>query len=283
MQDERPLPEPGRSIEVGPYRVSIHNHGFFRLDGGAMFGSVPKALWSREAPPDEENRILLATRSLVIEDGGRKLIVDVGCGDKWNDKTRAIFCIGEAPYQPVPGVTDVLLTHLHFDHAGGVSRIGSGGLEPCYPAARHYVPRANLENAKAPNVRERASYLRENVDVLEQVDLALTVDGEELWPGLTVHRADGHTRGLQWVKLSVGGTTIVYPADMIPTSKHIPLPFVMGYDMCAEQALKEKEAFLKQAVSESWIVVFEHDPEIAAGRIAFDDRGRATLRAAGSS
>ena len=262
-------------MRVGPYSVSVHNHGFFRLDGGAMFGSVPKPLWSREAPPDDANRILLATRSLVIESADRRLIVDLGCGNKWDDKNREIFCV--EPTETVPGISDVLLTHLHFDHAGGVSRIEDGVAVPCYPNARHVVSGANLDNARHPNLRERASYLPHNVDILEKVELVLTDDGDEVWPGLTVHRSDGHTVGLQWVKLTDGNTTIAFPADLIPTSKHLPLPFVMGYDMCAQRVLDEKRAFLEQAVAESWIVVFEHDPILAAGRVRFDERGRAVL------
>jgi glyoxylase-like metal-dependent hydrolase (beta-lactamase superfamily II) len=263
-------------MTLGRYRISIHNHGMFRLDGGAMFGSVPKALWSRVAPPDLENRIQLATRSLIIEAGERKMLIDVGCGDKWNEKAKSIFCIGGEPYVPVPGVTDVLFTHLHFDHAGGISRFGrnSETLELCYPSARHLISRVNYENAKAPNVRERASYLAENVSVLEGTDLVLLDDEQEIWPGLTVHRSDGHTRGLLWVRLTEGHTTVVFPADLIPTSHHLPVPFVMGYDMCAEQAMTEKASLLDQAVEGSWIIIFEHDPAVAAGRGNFDDRGR---------
>jgi glyoxylase-like metal-dependent hydrolase (beta-lactamase superfamily II) len=155
-----------------------------------------------------------------------------------------------------------------------VSRYVDGRLQPSYPDARHYVGAANYENARKPHVREKASYLPENVDVLEQTDLTLTEDGQELFPGLTVHRSDGHTRGLQWIKLTDGDTTIVYPADLVPTSKHLPVPFVMGYDMCAERAMAEKAAFLEQAVEGAWIIVWEHDPELAAARIAFDERGR---------
>jgi glyoxylase-like metal-dependent hydrolase (beta-lactamase superfamily II) len=264
-------------MRVGRYQISVHNHGFFRLDGGAMFGSVPKTLWAREAPPDDENRILLATRSLVIEDGERRILLDVGCGDKWSDKNRAIFCIPDAPYVPVPGVTDVLLTHMHFDHGGGVSRFVDGELRACYPEARHYLSRENHENARRPNVRERASYLAENLDVLPTVDFHLTGDQEELLPGITVHQSHGHTRGLQWVKLSDGGETVLYPADLIPTSKHLPLPFVMGYDMCAERALEEKRSFLEMAVATSAVIVFEHDPHLAAARVRFDERGRAVV------
>lgn len=241
-----------------------------------MFGSVPRTIWSKAAPPDADNRILLATRSLVIEDGDRTMLVDVGCGDKWNEKARSIFGISDGPYVPVHGVMDVLLTHLHFDHAGGVSRISSNSMavEPCYPDARHFVSAVNLENAKHPNMRERASYLPENVDVFDQVDLQLVRADQEVWPGITVHQSDGHTRGLLWVRVSDGDQTVAFPADLIPTASHLPIPYVMGYDICAEQAMKEKESFLNQAIEESWIVVFEHDPTIATARLTRDERGR---------
>lgn len=242
-----------------------------------MFGSVPKNLWAQAAPPDDENRILLATRSLVIEDQDRRILVDLGCGDKWTEKSRAIFAIPEGEYRPVLGVTDVLLTHLHFDHAGGVSRFRQTGpeIEPCYPEAVHHVSAENYENAKRPNVRERASYLPENVNALALVQLQLTHDEQEIWPGITVHRSDGHTRGLHWIKVSDGGETIVFPADLCPTSKHLPLPFVMGYDMCAQTALQEKSDFLRGAVEGNWVICFEHDPELAAARVRFDEKGRA--------
>jgi glyoxylase-like metal-dependent hydrolase (beta-lactamase superfamily II) len=267
-------------MKVGRYEVTTHNHGFFRLDGGAMFGVVPRTIWSKVAPPDEENRIRMATRSLLIEDGQRKVLVDLGCGDKWSAKSREIFGLADGPYQPVPGVSDVLLTHLHFDHAGGISRYqgGSQDLEPCYPGARHYVSRANYENALRPNVREKASYLAENVSALGLVDTVFTEDGRELWPGISVHQCHGHTHGLQWVKVTDGGTTVAFVTDICPTAGHLPLPFVLGYDMCAETSLRDRDSFFRQAVEGEWIVVFEHDPEIGAVRLAFDERGRAHIR-----
>jgi glyoxylase-like metal-dependent hydrolase (beta-lactamase superfamily II) len=134
-----------------------------------------------------------------------------------------------------------------------------------------------LENARRPNVREKASYLPENVNVISMVNHRLTEDGQELWPGITVHESNGHTSGLHWIKVTDAGTTVVYPADLCPTSKHLPLPFVMGYDMCAETALREKAEFLRQAVEGNWIICFEHDPELAAARVRFDEKGRAVI------
>jgi len=250
-----------------------------------MFGSVPKNLWNKVAAADDQNRILLATRSLMIETDERKILVDVGCGDKWPPKLREIFAIDDKTYEPVLGVTDVLLTHLHFDHAGGVSRIAGGrnggiaeaGLELCYPAARHCVSRTNLENAQQPHERERASYLAENVQPLQTADLHITEDGQELWPGLTVHQVNGHTTGLQMPRLVAGGETVVFPSDLMPTSAHIPIPYVMGYDMCAVTAMEEKRKFLHEAIEGNWIVVFEHDPALAAARLKWDDKGRPTI------
>lgn len=238
-----------------------------------MFGSIPKTLWSSATPADEQNRILLATRSLVIDFDDRSLMIDAGCGDKWSPKLRSIYGMDEAPYRPVPGVTDLVLTHLHFDHAGGISRL-EDGLVANYPRARHWVGRANLENARSPNLRERASYLAENIDVLGDLDVELLESKDAILPELTVHQSDGHTVGLLWLTLTVEGTTIAYPADLIPTSAHLPVAYVMGYDMCAEKQMEEKAAFLEHAVAGSWIVVFEHDPVIEAGILGFDERGR---------
>jgi glyoxylase-like metal-dependent hydrolase (beta-lactamase superfamily II) len=265
----------------GLFKVSLHNHGFFRLDGGAMFGTVPKTLWSREIVADAENRICMATRSLVVEAGGRTLMVDTGNGKKLTDKLRAIFDIRNDP-DPASGldpgrVTDLVLTHLHFDHAGGVSRFGPAGppdLELCYPEAKVYVQEANFKNAKAPNAREKPSYLKENVLVLENAGLRLTSGSEEILPGIWVHRSDGHTRGLQWVEVRAGAETIVFPSDLIPTSHHIPLAYTMGYDICAEALLAEKEDLLRRAVAGNWIVVFVHDPDIPAARVKIDAQGR---------
>jgi glyoxylase-like metal-dependent hydrolase (beta-lactamase superfamily II) len=266
-------------MKVGRYEVTIHNHGYFRLDGGAMFGVIPKTMWAKLSPPDDQNRILMATNSLIIQDGSRKMIVDLGCGDKGNAKFREIFCLEYRPYEPVIGVTDVLVSHCHFDHVGGISRFKSGtqDIEPNYPDARHYVSKANLENASQPNSRERASYLKENLDAFALVQTEFTEDWQEIWPGLTVHQVNGHTRGLHWIKLSEGGTTVAFPTDLCPTSAHLPAAYVMGYDMCAQTAMEEKEDFMRRAAAGGWILVYEHDPAIAASRIELDDRGRARM------
>lgn len=271
-------------LKLDRYVLSTHDFGGYRLDGGAMFGSVPKALWAGLIPPDPENRIRLATRSLVVRGGGRTLLLDVGCGDKWSEKLRRIY--GVEP-DPRPGeldpdeVTDVVLTHLHFDHAGGLSRWADEertAVVPRYRRARVHLQAANLETARRPNVRERASYLRENVAVLEQAPLELADGTREIAPGVRVHRSDGHTRGLQWIEVRDGGRVVVYPSDLVPTARHLPLPYAMGYDMAVETLLAEKDAFLRRAVEEDWIVVFVHDPEIPAATVRVDERGAYAVR-----
>ncbi len=273
-------------LTLDRYAVSTHDHGGYRLDGGAMFGSVPRALWAGLIPPDPANRIRLATRSLVVRGAGRAFLLDTGCGDKWSDKLRDIYGVepDPAPAALDPGeVTDVVVTHLHFDHAGGLSRWADAGrsqVEPRYPRARVHLQSANLEAARRPNVRERASYLPENVAVLDQVPLERANGDAEIAPGIRVHVSNGHTRGLQWVEVRDGGRVLAYPSDLVPTARHLPLPYAMGYDMAVETLLLEKDAFLRRAVEEDWIVVFVHDPEIPAATVRVDDRGHYAVREA---
>ena len=265
-------------MTIGPYSIRTVLLGSFRLDGGAMFGSVPKNLWEKRIPVDEENCIPLMARSLLIEGNGKTILVDVGCGDKWDEKRKQIFNIKSVPVEQLPfsvdAVTDVILTHLHFDHAGGVSDYDADGkLQLRFPKAVHYIQKSNLENAQNPGPKERASYLKENIDPLFTGDLRQLDGDTEIFEGISVHRIDGHTVGQQWIKITDGTKTIAFPTDMMPTSRHVGLPFTMGYDMCAQTVLNEKNAFLEQAVAENWIIVFEHDPDTEAATITTNERG----------
>ncbi len=270
-------------MRFGTFDISVHNHGFFRLDGGAMFGTVPKAIWSKLAPPDDENRIRLAARSLLIRAGARVFMVDAGMGDRWTEKLRHIFDIqpqADGSGLDPASVTDIILTHLHFDHARGIFRARPGAeveADLRYPEARVYVQAANYENAKKPNARERASYLAEDVKLLERTRLVLTTGSQEIYPGLWVHRGDGHTRGHQWVEVKGDGSSLAFPADIVPTSRHLPLPYLMGYDVSAETLLVEKDDLLNRAVAGGWILVFGHDPDVTAGRITRDEKGHYAL------
>lgn len=265
-------------MKFGRYEITLPNHGFFRLDGGAMFGAVPKNLWARSMPADSENCIRLATRSLLLKDGERNILVDVGNGNKWSEKLAKIFGIENTPEGELgfsrDEITDIILTHLHFDHAGGISYYtDSGELALSYPSARMYLQRANFENGKNPNLREKASYLANHINILEEGKLELLDGDGEVLPDIFVKRVDGHTIGQQYLEIRSDHDTILYPTDLCPTSHHLPLPYNMGYDMCTKTLLEEKEAFLSYAVEKNAIVVFEHDPELAAARIHIDDRG----------
>jgi glyoxylase-like metal-dependent hydrolase (beta-lactamase superfamily II) len=269
-------------MKIGAYEVSSYNHGNFRLDGGSMFGVVPRPLWRKLCPPDEKNRILLSTRSLVLRTDERLILIDTGNGTKWNEKLRGIFCIEEPP-SPLPfkaeEVTDLILTHLHFDHAGGVTFIDQDdSLKLTYPNATHYLQRTNFENAKNPSPREKASYLLENVAPLENSNLKL-IDGTiELFPGITVHPADGHTVGQQCIEIADEDKMLFFATDLVPTSHHLPVPYNMGYDICASRLLEEKERFLQMVLERGGIVVFEHDPEVPAAKIEKNAKGHFCVR-----
>jgi glyoxylase-like metal-dependent hydrolase (beta-lactamase superfamily II) len=270
-----------QQMTFGNYQVSEYVAQRFRLDGGAMFGSIPKVLWEKKIAADELNRIQLACRIVVLESAQRRILVDIGSGTKWSEKQNGIYCFEQGSalplHQQIPDVTDVIITHAHFDHAGGVSYADENGeLRLSYPGARHYLQKSNWETAQQPGPRERATYLKENIKPLEDAQLVLTEDGDEVAPGIRVFRADGHTRGLQWVLLE---DTLAFPSEMMPTAHHCALPYVMGYDLWAERTIEEKKAFTTKAVSHNWTVVFGHDAETSAAELSFDAEGRAEIRA----
>jgi glyoxylase-like metal-dependent hydrolase (beta-lactamase superfamily II) len=270
-------------LKVGPYELHAIESGRFALDGGAMFGIVPRPLWERPCPPDPQGRIVLALRLLLIRGRGRTWLVDTGIGDKFDAKSNAIYriegamlpddALRKAGFDP-GDVTDVILTHLHFDHAGGISRRTAEGLVLSAPQARVHLQRRNWERALAPGARERASYLAENVEPLRGADLRLLDGGGEVLPGIRVEVSNGHTAGMQWLLVGEGRGAVAFPADLIPTSSHVHLPFVMGYDLCVETLLGEKEDFLARAVAGEWTVVFEHDARLAAARLTRGKEGR---------
>jgi glyoxylase-like metal-dependent hydrolase (beta-lactamase superfamily II) len=264
-------------LTLGGWSLHTLETGMFRLDGGAMFGSVPKPLWSRTNPADDRNRIRLAMRCLLAEGHGRRILVDDGIGEKFAAKLADIFGIDHSEHTlerslaalglGVEDVTDVVLTHLHFDHAGGSTRRDGERLVPRLPKALVHVQARNLENARRPNLRERASYLAENFEPLEQAGVLRVMDGaSEPWPGFRLIRADGHTRGQQLVRISGPEGTLYFVADLIPTAAHVRIPFVMGYDVAAIETMAEKKSLLDQAVAEGAWVCLEHDPDVALAR-----------------
>ena len=271
------------TLTLGNWRATPIETGRIRLDGGSMFGSVPKAIWSKAHPADDRNRIQLAMRCLLLEGEGRRILVDDGAGDKMPAKLADIYAIDHSDQSlegslaalglGVGDITDVVLTHLHFDHAGGSTRLEGGTLVPRLPNAHYHVQRRNWDNAHRPNPRERASYMPENFDPLESAGRLRLWDGpQKPWPGIELFTADGHTRGQQLVRVEGGGSVLYFVADLIPTRSHVRIPFVMGYDMAAIETMAEKQALLERAVAERAWVCLEHDPEIALARpVAQDD------------
>jgi glyoxylase-like metal-dependent hydrolase (beta-lactamase superfamily II) len=266
---------------IGDFDFTVYNHGYFRVDGGAMFGPVPKSVWSRRIAADADNRIRLATRSLMIRNGDRLFMVDTGNGDYWPERILSIYAMEPPPAGgPVldpEAVTDVIISHLHIDHAGGIAARRAGdktGLELRFPRARIHVQAENLANALNPNIREKAGYRKEYLGILEKAECVPAHGSREIHLGIWVHPSNGHTRGHQWVEVKAGRETVAFPADMIPTSHHIPIAYTMGFDIHAEQAMADKEDFLRRAVDGNWIVVFGHDPDIAAARLKIDGDGR---------
>lgn len=264
------------TLKIGPWTLHTLETGHLWLDGGSMFGSVPKPLWSREHPPDERNRIRLAMRCLLLDDGARRLLLDAGIGDKFSPKRIDIYrveqertlagALAEAGFAP-EDVTDVVLTHLHFDHAAGATRRDGDRLVPALPRARYHVRRANLDNARSPNPRERASYMAENFEPLAGAGvLVANEDTASPWPGVTFIHAEGHTRGQRLVRIGADDGVLYYVADLIPTRSHVRIPFVMGYDMAAIETMAEKRALLERAARERAWICLEHDPEVALAR-----------------
>ena len=274
----------GAMIRIGAYEIYPVETGTFALDGGAMFGVVPRTLWEKSNPPDERNRITMAARALLLKGGGRTILVDTGNGGKFNEKLRAIYRMDAsgadlnsslARLGVSPGaVTDVILTHLHFDHAGGATAVRDGEAVPAFPNARYYVQAEHWRAAQSPTERDRASFYPDDFEPLRRAGVLEFTEGEgEILPGISVAVIHGHTAALQCPVVSDGRTTLFYCADLVPTSSHVPLAWIMGYDLRPLVTLEEKRRLLGRAVDEGWIMVFEHDPHLPAARLARTEKG----------
>lgn len=266
--------------------ISLYD-GFVGLDGGSMFGIVPKTLWAPKAPPDHQNRIKLAMRPLIVR-GARTLIIDAGLGDKENEKFRERYAVDRAQHLDhaladaglAPEDIDIVLaTHLHFDHAGGFTfRDGQGRLRPRFPRARYVVRRGEWEDATHAHERNRASYLADNfLPLAEAGVLELVSDDQTIMPGVRVQRTGGHTMHHQMVWIESKGKRAAYVADLFPTTAHLPDAWIMGFDLFPVDTLAAKKSFAKDALQRETLVFFPHDPAIAAGYLAVED-GKRTLR-----
>jgi methylmalonyl-CoA epimerase len=263
--------------------ISLHD-GCFRLDGGSMFGVVPKPLWSAKAVPDDRNRIRLAMRPLVVR-GDKTMIIDAGLGDKEDAKFSDIYGVDRAPGLDAsldeaglsPEDIDIVLaTHLHFDHAGGfTTRDASGRVRPRFPRARYVVRRGEWDDATHPHERNRASYRPDNYVPLAEAGVLDLVDGDQtIMPGVRVHRTGGHNMHHQMVWMESAGRRAAFVGDLIPTTAHLPDPWIMGFDLYPMDTLAAKKAFVREALERRDLVYFEHDPFVAAGYITEDNGKR---------
>lgn len=264
--------------------------GYFKLDGGAMHGVVPKSMWQRVNPADDNNMCSWAMRCLLIEHGDKRILVDNGMGDKQDEKFFSHFhphgedtietSLAKLGYTPAD-ITDVFLTHLHFDHCGGSIKRAGDQLAPAFPNATYWSNKAHWEWATHPNIREHASFLKENIlPIAESGQLKYidTPDEGEWLPGIRIHYVNGHTEQMMLLEIHYNDNTLLYCADLIPSAAHISMPWIMAYDMRPLDTLKEKDKLLNRAVDNDWTLVFEHDRNIECASLQRDDKGRIRMK-----
>lgn len=259
--------------------------GFFKLDGGAMFGVVPKSIWNKLNPADENNLCNWAMRALLVELGDRLILIDNGLGDKQDAKFFSHYYLnGDATLEKSlkskgfskSDITDVFLTHLHFDHCGGSIQYNKdrSGYETAFPNAIYWSNEAHWEWATKPNSREKASFLKENIlPIKESGQLKFTTDNAELYPGFKVRYMNGHTDGMMLAQLAYKNRTVMYMADLIPAVAHLPVPYVMAYDTRPLITMQEKAAFMDEASKGDYIFFFEHDPVNECCSLELTERG----------
>ncbi len=271
-------------MKIGKYQIYLLNSGYFALDGGAMFGIIPKPLWEKTNPTDTSNRIKLATRNLLLVAGKRKILVDTGMGEKWDEKSNSIYDIHQESFSikselkkldlNESEITDVLLTHLHFDHTGGSTKLENGKLVPAFPNAKYFVQKKNYDWAISPSEKDRGSYIKDNFIPLMNEGVLNFVEGETFFDDeIQFSIVNGHTFSQQLIKLSDSSNTFLFCGDLFPTTSHIPIPYVMGYDLQPLVTIDERKKILNKAVEENWKLIFEHDPVTSFGTATKTEKG----------
>jgi glyoxylase-like metal-dependent hydrolase (beta-lactamase superfamily II) len=271
-------------MRLGELDLHIVPDGQFWLDGGAMFGVVPRVLWEKKLRPDDQNRVPLATNCLLIRGKDFVLVVDAGLGSKWDEKSREMYQISHpttlagslARHGVQPSDVDALvLSHLHFDHSGAATEIRDGRLAPAFPRATAYVQASELAHARSPNDKDRASYRADNWEPLATAGRLEIVSGErEIRPGVTLVPVRGHSEGMQAVRIESGGKTAFFFSDAVPTSAHVPVPWIMSYDLYPVELIENKKRLTDQAAREEWLVIFVHDRDVPWGKIVDQVNGK---------
>lgn len=270
-------------MKIGKYNLRFIQTGLFALDGGAMFGIIPKPLWEKSNPPDEKNRIKLGAKSLLLESDSRKILVDTGIGSNWDEKFLKIYDVefhhnnlfdelNKVNIKP-DEISDVILTHLHFDHTGGSVIEQNGKMIPAFPNANYHVQKEHFDWALNPSDRDRGSFIKNRFVPLAEEGILNFIDDKYFDDEIEFIKVYGHTIGMQLLKIFDSSNTILYCADLVPTSSHVPIPYVMGYDILPLNTVKEKNELFPIAVEEEWKLIFEHDPKTLAATINKTEKG----------
>jgi len=256
-------------MKIGQYDLYSIETSEFSLDGGAMFGIIPKTLWKEKLLPDRLNRVDMVTRSLLLVNGDRKVLIDTGNGSKWAKKYLDIYNIDFSNYDilsslkkngfEMDDITDVICTHMHFDHIGGNTYYQNDIIEPTFPNATYWISKDNWALANQPSVKDQGSFISQDWEVLEKNNMIKLVD-EQFLDGIDIFFTHGHTDGLMHPIISDGNKKLFYGADIFPTHAHLPIPWVMAYDLHPAKTMSEKSKLLKKMYEQEWILFFEHDP-----------------------
>jgi len=271
-------------MQIGKYQLHVVETGTIGLDGGAMFGIVPKPLWEKTNPSDDLNRVTLAGRCLLLESENRKILVDTGTGENWDDKFKKIYRVDQSEnrlnsslanlgFKP-EDITDVLLTHLHFDHTGGAVKFEGDKIIPAFPNAKYLIQKKHFDWALNPADKDKASFVKDRFEPIVKEGMMTFLNGEEqIDDEIKVLLVNGHTPGQQIPLISDTTNTLLYTADFLAFSSHVPLPYIMGYDLQPLVTIEEKKKRLPQAVEENWLLYFEHDPFTIAATITKTEKG----------